>query len=78
MTTIAASQYLIRLEEDLTETRGLPELLVFPLKDIDFISADFAPLRTGLARLEVQDKERTKLFVAQRRKRLALRKPRAP
>jgi hypothetical protein len=32
---MAASQYLIRLEEDLKEWCGLPELLVFPLKDID-------------------------------------------
>jgi hypothetical protein len=43
---MAASQYLARLEEDLTEWRGLPELPVFPLKDIEPISFDFAALRT--------------------------------
>ncbi len=44
MTIMAASQYLIRLAEDLTEWRGLPELLLFPLTGVELISFDFAAL----------------------------------
>jgi hypothetical protein len=74
---LAASQYLMRLEEDLIEWRGLPELLVFPLKDIELISPDFAALGT-ITRLDEQDKQRTILFAAQSIKELALGKPRVP
>ena len=43
---MAASQYFTRLEEDLIEWRGLPELLVFPLRDIEVIGFDFVAFRT--------------------------------
>ena len=68
VTRMAASH---RLEEDLIEWRGLSELLVFPLKDIEFIGPTLRPSETGLiARLDEQDKERTRLFVVQGRKGL--------
>jgi len=71
MTIMAASLYLIRLEEDLTEWRGLPELLLFPLTGVELISFRLCgPPRRLVARLDEQDKEITILFVAQCRETL--------
>jgi hypothetical protein len=75
---MAASQYRTRLKEDLKEWRGLPELLVFPLKDIDPIGLNFAALRTDNKRGATNKTNGEQYFLAMHDIiKLALGKPRA-
>jgi len=63
-----------RLEEDLIEWRGLSELLVFPLRDIELIGFDFAASEQTNSATQRTGQRKNDTFRSARQKKACARK----